>query len=103
MGDISRSDLIKSLFNQSDKSWNLNELGEFIKQVNNKPYMLHFDDEDWYAKLNCTVNFQGDEIPMTMIMSIEKNPQNNAVKWVITSVDADFLNMPESSDKSKSI
>ncbi|UZR95150.1 hypothetical protein [Chondrinema litorale] len=101
--DISRSDLIKSLFNQSDKSWKLNEVTEFIKQVNNKPYMLHFDDEDWYAKLNCTVIYQGDEIPMTMIMNIEKNPRSNAVKWVITSVDADFLSLPESLDKSKSI
>jgi len=102
-GDLTRIDLLKSLFNQQDESWNLREINSFITQIDNRDYKLQFDDKDWYAKLNCTADFLGEEFPMTMIMNIEKNPESGANKWVINSVDANFLDIPESSDKSKSI
>ncbi len=101
--ELSREDILKSLFNQKNESWNLRDVDNFIEQIINRDYTLKFDDKDWYAKLDCSVDYLGEEFSMTMIMNIEKNPKSQAKKWVITSVDAQFLDIPESSDKSKSI
>ena len=101
--DLPRQEILKSLFNQKDESWSLRDVDLFITQIVNRDYNLQFEDKDWYAKLDCSVDYLGEEFPMTMIMNVERNQKTNAKKWVITSVNAQFLDIPESSDKSKSI
>jgi len=91
-----RKQLIKSLFNQSKRNWNLKELSEFINFVTNEyqPVYISFYDPDWYAEVDCLITYDGKVSDLKLIMKIQIN-ENGGAKWVISGAQADFLQLPE--------
>lgn len=89
---LTREQLIKSLFNGEGKNWNYNDINAFISTVNNKdkPQFLNFFDNKWYAKLNCSVTWKGKPRTATLKLKVEKD-ENGGFKWIITGVNAKFL------------
>ena len=88
--------MIKSLFNQSKRNWNLKELSEFINFVTNEyqPVYISFYDPDWYAEVDCLITYDGKVSDLKLIMKIQIN-ENGGAKWVISGAQADFLQLPE--------
>ena len=91
--EISRSDLIRSLFNLDKDDWNQQEIVRFLSQVNDSlpPPYLDFYDKDWFAELDCQGVHQGDTVYFTMVLSLKKNEQTGGSRWIINSVQGDFL------------
>ena len=103
--EVSRSELIKSLFNHEDTKWNKTEVMEFLADVTeNKPApYLDFYDDNWYAELDCMATYKGKTENFTLVLKIETVEATGGSKWVIESVSADFLNLPESEDYRKAL
>jgi hypothetical protein len=93
---FTREQMIKSLFNADDKTWNFNELTNFIDQVNDKerPQYLSFFGNNWYARIKCAVIYKGKPKVITLILKVQ-NQSNGSSKWIITGADAAFLRLPE--------
>jgi hypothetical protein len=90
---LDREHLIKGLFNTESKSWNLTEVNEFIKTVNDvnrKPMLLDFYGDNWYAKVNCAVKWKGQPKTVTLKLKVEKT-ENGSFKWIVAGVEAPFL------------
>lgn len=98
--ELDREKLIKSLFNAENKNWDFNDVSNFINQVNNEtePVLLNFYDNDWYAKVDCSVRWKGKAEKATLILKIDGR-DNGSSKWVITGVQANFLQPAMSSAK----
>ncbi|MBX2840123.1 MAG: hypothetical protein KTR26_00015, partial [Flammeovirgaceae bacterium] len=103
--EVTRDELINSLFNMEDNSWNKDEKNEFIALVNGNttPYFLSFYDPNWFAELNCSVDYKGQSYPLQMIMKVEYSAETESTKWVISAVKGEFLEPPYSTNKSKSL
>ena len=97
---LSRTSLILSLFNQEDTTWNQNTVRSFVSDVirDSVPVTLDFYDEGWYAKLDCTGRYKGQEEEFTLVLSLEVLPRGRGSKWVIEGVSADFLEPKRSRD-----
>lgn len=89
---LNRESLLKTLFNQADQSWDLEMIQAFIKEVdhNRKPVSINYYDDDWYVTLDCKVLYKGAPEKVNLTLAVEKEP-DNAAKWVIRGVQADFL------------
>lgn len=98
---LTRTDLMKSLINRSDTTWNLSLINEFIQQVNRKeaPTYLHFLDPEWYAEIKCSIKYLNADQKVTLVMKIEQDA-NQSSKWVIEEAIANFLTLPQQTDKS---
>lgn len=99
MQEVERADLLRSLFNMEDGHWNNFHVIRFLQQVTreeNPPY-LNFYDKDWYAALTCRGTYQQQQQDFTLILSIEVNERTGGARWVINSVQADFLPEADSS------
>jgi len=103
--EVNRVDLIKSLFNYSDIVWNSEEVTQFLNDVtqSDEPIFLDFLDDDWYAELDCTGNYKGKSEKFKIILKIEVNEKNQAVRWVIKSVYSEFLKLPQASNTKKTL
>lgn len=91
--EVSRSDLIRSLFNLDKEDWNQDEVIRFLSQVTDtlsSPY-LDFYDHDWYAELNCQGLFQGESVNFTLILTLQQNKETGGSRWIIRSVEGEFL------------
>ena len=88
---LTRSNLIKSLFNFSRTDWNFKELDMFLKQVDNKtsPVYISFFDDKWFANVSCSVIWDGK--PKTVMLKLKVLRQGSSTKWVIFDADAKFL------------
>ena len=102
--EISRAELIKTLFNLEKTNWDEANVQAFINEVvdENYPQQLDFFEDCWYAELNCNILHKGKKEIITIVMQIEKTP-NNASKWIIRGVQADFFDLPREEDKSKTL
>jgi hypothetical protein len=96
---ISRTDMLKSLINQYDSTWNLSLINQFIYHVNDreKPVYLHFLDPEWYAEVKCSVRYMNKDQKVTLLLKIERGLDQSS-KWVILLATADFLTLPQNSD-----
>jgi len=85
--NISRTQLVESLFNYETKSWNDKITDEFIASVTNtqKPLKLNFYDDDWFAEAVCRFQYNSSEIEIPIILRIVTD-QNKGSKWVIAGV-----------------
>jgi len=103
--EVSRSELIKSLFNHADTTWKKDEVVQFLADVteNNPPPYLDFYDDNWFAELDCMGTYKGNTENFTLILKVETIESNGSSKWVIESVSADFLNLPQSKDYRKAL
>jgi len=101
---LTREKLIKSLFNAQRKDWNFADIQSFIKTADNKehPAYLDFFKDNWYAKVNCAVNWKGRAENAVLTLTLKKLP-NNTFKWVIASANTSFLADVNVGDKAQSI
>lgn len=88
---LTRTNLIKSLFNFSRPDWNFSELNMFLTQVTSKnsPTFISFFDDKWYANVNCSVIWDGK--PKTVMLKLKVLRQGSSTKWAIYDADAKFL------------
>ncbi len=92
--DFTRERMIKSLFDAQGKSWKPEEINQFIKQSIDKPVFLDFYNKDWYAKVTCSVNWNGKAQDLVMVLKVQVLP-DSASKWIITNVWAPYLQSTE--------
>jgi hypothetical protein len=92
MAPLTRTNLIKSLFNYERKDWNFTELTAFLHQVDNRaaPVMLSFTDDKWFANVSCSVTQDGKPKTVMLKLKIQKMPAQS-FKWVIFDASAAFL------------
>ena len=96
---ISRLDMIKSLINRNDSTWNLTLINEFIGHINDQknPVFLNFVDPEWYAQVDCSVRYLHKDHKVSLILKIEKG-LDESLKWVITMASGEFLRLPKDSN-----
>lgn len=93
MDEVTRLDLVKSLFNLEKEDWNQEEVVQFLSQFNDSipPPYLDFYEPDWFAELDCTGKYQNETVDFNLILSLEVDSTTKASRWIINSVQADFL------------
>lgn len=102
--EVSREELLKSLFDLKSEHLQKDDVNRFIKVINDpeNPVTLSFYDEDWYAKLKCSVVYEEEEKELLLLLRIQQE-KNGASKWVVHQVYADFLNTPKEADPHASL
>jgi hypothetical protein len=93
LDEVNRLDLVRSLFNLEKDDWNQEEVVNFLSQINDSvpPPYLDFYDKDWYAELNCQGFHHQDTVDFTLILTLEVDQETKASRWIINSVQGDFL------------
>ncbi|MEM6805399.1 MAG: hypothetical protein AAF696_28635 [Bacteroidota bacterium] len=101
---MERYELLTTLFDHEDKSWDMELIKDFLRDVNNpeKPRFLSYYDNDWYAQLDCMVEYRGEKQELSLFLEVESSP-DLASEWVITGINADFLCLPELEDPRESL
>lgn len=86
--EVSRKDILYSLFNLRSTNWSEPEVETFISELTGRecPTFLNFEDEDWYARVNCQVRFQGQNYQTDLVLKVRKDPQTGGLEWVIVSM-----------------
>ena len=109
--NISRQQLIWSLFNYENMSQDSITISKFISEVTwkKKPIYIDFYADNWYAELNCTFKYNSSSIVIPILMKIEVTT-NKGSKWMIVAVGTSTLKskivvteMPKSKIKTKFI
>jgi hypothetical protein len=90
--NIDRQRLIRSLFNDENKSLDSVMINQFISEVTKKkkPIYLDFYGGNWYAELSCKFKYNSSAIIIPIIMKIEMN-KNKGSKWMIVAVGSSTL------------
>ena len=99
INDVSRTDVLRSLFNLEKRDWNKPDIVRFLNEVSDSlpPPYLDFYDHDWYAELRCQGMQHQKKVFFTLVLSIELDEKTGGSRWIINSVAADFL--PKASDE----
>lgn len=86
--DISRKDILYSLFNLRSADWSEAQVETFINQAIDRecPAFLDFEGDEWYAKVNCKVQFQGKNYLTDLVLKVRKDPASGGLEWVIVSM-----------------
>lgn len=94
--EVSRKDLLNSLFDLKSTSLAKEEVVRFISLVDNpqNPVNLSFYDENWYARVKCTVVYHGKDSELLLMLRVQ-HEQGGSSKWVVHQVYAEFLNTPD--------
>lgn len=89
---FSREILLKSLFDLRSTQMTQDLALDFIKTISDpkNPIFLNFSDKDWYAAVKCSILHDDKQQNVLLILNIQTEA-DGALKWVITSVKADFL------------
>lgn len=90
--NFSKNQLIRFLLNSEKKLTVIDSM--FIKTVceNNKPIVLGFYDDNWYALAQCNITFTNKQETLNLTLRNEVYPGHKS-KWVIAGADAGFLNL----------
>jgi|SRR5579863_263561 len=90
--NIDRQQLIRSLFNDENKSLDSVMINKFISDVTRKkkPIYLNFYGGNWYAELTCKFKYNSSSIVIPIFMKIETT-QNRGSKWMIVAVGSSNL------------
>jgi hypothetical protein len=90
--NIGRQRLIRSLFNDENKSLDGVMMNKFISEVTRKkkPVYLDFYGGNWYAELTCKFRYNSSPIVIPILMKIETT-QNRGSKWMIVAVGSSIL------------
>jgi|GEM_PF-705077 len=93
LDDVSRLDLVRSLFNMEKQDWDQERVVQFLNQVNDTvpPPYLDFYDQNWYAELDCAGEYQEEKVDFTLTLSLQVDEETKASRWIINSVQGDFL------------
>ncbi|MEK6478373.1 hypothetical protein WJR50_12595 [Catalinimonas sp. 4WD22] len=98
--EVSRKDLVLSLFDLQSKNWDQQQIKQFLEDVvySSKPPYLSFYDRNWYANVECSADYQGQAISFELVMSTVTNPKKGTVNWVIRSLNASDIDFCGSFD-----
>jgi hypothetical protein len=85
--NLTRAQLIKSLFNYEGRSWDSTLINEFVQTaVNvNRPLLLDFYGDGWFAEANCRFEYNATVIEIPIILRIEADAHKRA-KWMIAAI-----------------
>lgn len=87
-----RKKILLSLFDLENIKNDTSILKSFINDVIINNRIISFNDKNWFAEVNTTILFNGNEKNAQIILQIEKN-SDDEFKWVIRGVKADILEM----------
>jgi len=89
---LSREQLVRSLFNYEGRSWDTTLINQFVQTVvnTNKPSLLDFYGDGWYAEANCRFEYNGATIEIPIILRIEADAEKRA-KWMIAAIKANSI------------
>lgn len=101
---VSREDLLLSLFDRSNTEIKKEDVERFIRQVNDSlnPLRLSFYDDNWYARVRCSVVYEEEERALSLLLRVQKEKEGSS-KWVVHRVYADFLRTPEEDNPNASL
>ncbi|RLD60839.1 MAG: hypothetical protein DRJ05_03850 [Bacteroidetes bacterium] len=102
--EINRKDLLVSLFDTSNESFDPSLAEAFINNVNDSinPYYLDFYDNGWYAEVYCIFEYNGNTDNGKLILKNQFNPDSSS-KWVIAGVSSALIKAPDSKDPLKTL
>ena len=85
--NLSREQLVRSLFNYETHSWDSVQLDEFVGTVLNvnKPLLLDFYEKGWFAEATCKFEYNATVIEIPIILRIEADASKRS-KWMIAAV-----------------
>lgn len=91
--EVSREELVTSLFDFSKKDWDKQQIDAFLEDVvrQKDPPYISFYDHDWYARVVCEGIYKKQSVHFTLILSVKNDYDKNAVSWIINSMQANFL------------
>lgn len=94
--DITREELIISLFDLSRKDWNQELVIRFLEDVvqASPPPYLSFYDADWYALVVCEGLYHGKRVTFDLTLGVNYYKETQAASWMVKGFHADFLDMP---------
>jgi hypothetical protein len=100
--NLSRPNLIYSLFEHETNQWDTIFLNKFVTDVcsETNPLFLHSSDSNWYAEVECTFLYNEKPKDLTLILQNETCMISGfeCSKWVITNAFIPFLSIPQSKD-----
>ena len=102
---LERKKILMSLFNLGDSSLFNKTTREFVNFIGNDTDLItiSYYDPDWYAAVNCTMNYKGKNFPVILTMKNEGS-YKSGFKWIIESASPDFFKSTSShKDSTKSI
>lgn len=85
--NLTRAQLVRSLFNYETHSWDSTQIDEFVGTVINvdKPLLLDFYGKGWFAEVNCKFEYNATVIEIPIILRIEADADKRS-KWMIAAV-----------------
>ncbi len=88
---MDREQLLLSLFDQRKPDWDTLLVRAFMDDVihGGKFVKLSFYDDDWYAKLKCSMKYKGIPEKVSLTLQVE-HEEDYSSKWVIRGVEANF-------------
>ena len=89
---MEREEFILTLFDRQKSNWDTSMVRSFIRQVSERPNHLDFYDDNWFARLECSVKHKGKPQHLVLTLQVEYNEEYEA-KWVIRGVDGEFLTL----------
>lgn len=101
--NLSRTDLLRTLFNYDDPLWNPEDALAFSGEVLNSgaERFLDFYSDTWYAEADCRVKYKGVPKRVRVTMQVMVSDRNGAAKWVICGARAPFLDLSNRIDPGK--
>ena len=90
---IDREFLIKTLFNHEDTEILKSKNGQgFLDRVlYNGDLKLNFNDEDWFAVVNCEFSFNDSQQNGRISLRVKYNVSDSSSAWKICAVDLPFI------------
>ena len=89
---MEREEFILTLFDRQKSDWDTSMVRNFIREVKQRPEELDFYDDNWFARLDCSVTYNDKPQHLVLTLQVEYNEAYES-KWVIRGVDADFLSL----------
>ena len=86
--DISRKDVLYSLFNLRSQQWKQDEVERFLNQLVDPqcPAFLDFESNNWYATAQCIVSYQGTKYQTSFTLKVRQDPESKGWEWVVASM-----------------
>ena len=82
-----RDEMIRSLFNATNQSWDTSQVTQFIRSVTDpvRPRILDFYGAHWFAEANCKFLYHSASLEIHLILRLLVNA-NHTAEWVIETV-----------------
>jgi hypothetical protein len=101
--EISRMDLLRTLFNYQEPVWSQDDALAFSNDVLDPAgeKFLDFYSDTWFAEAECRVKYKGVPKKVRITMQVYVSDRTGAAKWVICGARAPFLDFSNRVDPKK--